>query len=489
MDPWGEPTLKAPQLEPSAPERGAGGGALLGELVAPESESERVHQVRLETGSHPWLQHHLLEGEMVLPMAFLIEMVRLASESTFGPERESTLTDVRVDAPLIVDASDGVTVQTVINLDGLQVDDTVQVDETVQVKETVQAKVRANQGKVWTRHLSARILLGSDSGPGPVPQPATTADSNNNSSAAHADAHANIDASVETSGDEYYRSLADIGLSMGPTFRLIQSVRRGRDRVEAGIVGPEEPGGYRFHPAVLDACLHTLGLAVAGTGALQDTRRETYLPVSIARWSVFGASRGRLTAFGTIRAGSAENPVGDLRLLDDKQRCVAELEGVRFARTSWTALGRRGGAGEGAADLLEQLKQADFRDRTQILEDGLKSAVRQVLDLDASEPVDVERGLSDLGMDSVQALELSMRVGELLALDLPATLVFEHPTISALAEHLRESLQSIVDFGTGGPADYSEPDSFTASDGPATEDLSVADLTDALMDALDDAGY
>ncbi len=460
---------------------------MLGESVASDNESERVHQTRFETGSHQWLSDHRFEDEIIFPMAFMMEMVRLAAERTFGPERDVALTEARVDAPLVVDAGDGVTVQTVVNLEGRQGED------------VVQARVRASEGKVWTRHLSARILLESDSESrqaSPLPNsPASTVASTEKSatdSATHGTAASTVASTgddVEMSGEEYYRSLADIGLNLGPTFRLIQSVRRGSGRVEAGIVGPGESHGFDFHPAVLDACLHALGLAVVGTGRLQDATRNTHLPVSIDRWSVFRPSSGRLTAHGSIRAGSADNPVGDLRLLDDQQRYVAALEGVRFARSSWTSLGRRGGASTASADLLEQLKQADFRDRDQILEDELKHTVRQVLDLDASEPVDVTCGLSDLGMDSVHALELSMRLAELLALDLPATLVFEHPTVSALAEHLRESLESVVDFGTAGSADYSEPDPVTVVDGSDGADLSVADLTDALMDALDDAGY
>lgn len=462
MDPWGEPTQTAQRPQPTLVDPGAGGHPLLGQPVGADNKSDRVHQTLFREGSHPWLRDHMFEDRVILPVAVMIEMIRLASESIVGHELEAALTEVRIDTPLVVDASDGATVQTIVSL------------EPPQAGDAVPAKVRASNGSAWTRHLSAKVLPGRSSGLGSISQQRSTADGK--------------DDDIETSGDEYYGSLADIGLSVGPTFQLIQSARRGTGRVKASITSSADPDGLQFDPAVLDACLHSLGLAVVGTGELQDAKREAYLPVSIARWSVFRPSRGHLTAYGEIRAGSPENPVGDLRLLDDQQRCIAELEGVRFARSSWASLGRRGTGGEESADLLAQLQRADFRDRSQILEDGLKSTVQQVLNLDASESVDVDCGLSDLGMDSVRAVELSVRLGTLLAMDLPSTLVFEHPTVSALAEHLRESLQSVVDFGTPEATDdtagSSESDPTTALDS-----LDVADLTDALMDALDDAGY
>ena len=54
--------------------------------------------------------------------------------------------------------------------------------------------------------------------------------------------------------------------------------------------------------------------------------------------------------------------------------------------------------------------------------------------------VDPSRPLVDLGMDSVLALELREALGRETGLSLPSTLLFDRPTVEALAEELRERL-------------------------------------------------
>jgi hypothetical protein len=87
---------------------------------------------------------------------------------------------------------------------------------------------------------------------------------------------------------------------------------------------------------------------------------------------------------------------------------------------------------------LEVLRQATPTRRADLLQAGVAEQVARVLGASDGQAIDPQQPLSELGMDSLMSVELRNRLTTAFALahSLPATLVFDHPTLEALTRHL-----------------------------------------------------
>ncbi|MCP4993781.1 MAG: SDR family NAD(P)-dependent oxidoreductase [Gammaproteobacteria bacterium] len=88
----------------------------------------------------------------------------------------------------------------------------------------------------------------------------------------------------------------------------------------------------------------------------------------------------------------------------------------------------------------QQLAQASVEERPALLTQHLQMAAAKVLGLPSVEDVDPRRGLTELGLDSLMAIELRNLVARMLDHQLPATLLFSYPTIEALTDHLLQTV-------------------------------------------------
>ncbi|MYW45971.1 type I polyketide synthase, partial [Streptomyces sp. SID161] len=100
-------------------------------------------------------------------------------------------------------------------------------------------------------------------------------------------------------------------------------------------------------------------------------------------------------------------------------------------------------------------------DRDRVLLGLVRTEVAAVLGHDGPSAVHPGRAFTDLGFDSLAAVELRNRLNTATGLRLPATLVFDHPTSRALAGHIRDTL-----FGTGGQRTAASAARTAADDDP-----------------------
>ena len=90
----------------------------------------------------------------------------------------------------------------------------------------------------------------------------------------------------------------------------------------------------------------------------------------------------------------------------------------------------------GEPTLLRQLTATPSQNRQHVLMDFMREQAGKVLRLEAAFHLDPKRPLNELGLDSLSAIELRNTLGRALGRPLPATLLFDYPTIDGLAGHL-----------------------------------------------------
>jgi len=115
----------------------------------------------------------------------------------------------------------------------------------------------------------------------------------------------------------------------------------------------------------------------------------------------------------------------------------------RRAASSGGVAATAGGAAapaSGGGALVERLAGLSEVEGRRLLAQLVRSHVAAVLAHDSVSAVDEDRVFNELGFDSLTAVELRNRLNAETGLRLPATVVFAHPTVIALAEYLYASL-------------------------------------------------
>nr|UUL70766.1 Beta-ketoacyl-acyl-carrier-protein synthase I [Vitiosangium cumulatum] len=92
------------------------------------------------------------------------------------------------------------------------------------------------------------------------------------------------------------------------------------------------------------------------------------------------------------------------------------------------------------SDILPRLRDASAGRREQLLSAHIREQAIKVLGLNPSHPLNPQQPLSELGLDSLTAVELKNALGRTLGCSLHATLLFDYPTIDALTRYLGKEI-------------------------------------------------
>ncbi|MDX3696450.1 SDR family NAD(P)-dependent oxidoreductase [Streptomyces europaeiscabiei] len=106
-----------------------------------------------------------------------------------------------------------------------------------------------------------------------------------------------------------------------------------------------------------------------------------------------------------------------------------------------------------ASSYAERVRAMPEAERRRVLLDLVRTHAARALGEGTAEDIEPDRGFVDLGVDSLASLDLQEKLLEATGVDLPSTLIFDHPTAAALADHLCAELGGTADdAASAGPA-------------------------------------
>ncbi|HEY8986525.1 MAG TPA: beta-ketoacyl synthase N-terminal-like domain-containing protein, partial [Streptomyces sp.] len=396
------------------------GHPLLGAAVELAGGEGVVFTSRLSLVSHDWLADYAVNGVVVVPgTAFVELLVRAGDEVGCG-----VLEELLLERPLVLPEHGAMQIQVVLEAP----------EESG--RRAVSVYARPEDETDWTRHAGG-TLASEATAPGVelTVWPPTDA--------------------VAVPVDGFYEGLA---YAYGSAFQGLRAVWRRGDEVFAEVRLPDEvaerAGEFGIHPALLDAALHAAAfLPGEGTGWLPfewggvslyaSGARSLRVRLSVAGDGVFCLDAADDTGAPVVSVDSlALRPV-EAELLESGSGNERRLSSLPRRSGPARPLARAGNRdGSGLAGRLAALPPAD---QQQLLLDLVCGHVATVLGHVSAAVVDPEKALRDMGFDSLTTVELRNRLAAATGLQLPATLAFDHPTASRLADYLRQRLTGTVE--------------------------------------------
>ncbi|MFG1989001.1 type I polyketide synthase [Actinoplanes sp. NPDC048988] len=196
-------------------------------------------------------------------------------------------------------------------------------------------------------------------------------------------------------------------------------------------------------------------------GLAADRRARGLAATSIAWGGWAGAGMGRLVDDAHTRQGvRMMPPAAALTALRraveqrDVTVTVADVDWTRFAElyslsrrrplldevAEASSAGAEPGDDSRAAALSRRLARAADSERDEIVRDLVRAEAAAVLGHAGGDELPAEVSFKDLGLTSVTAVELRQRLAVATGLSLPATLVFDHPSVDAVTRLLRRQM-------------------------------------------------
>lgn len=266
-------------------------------LGAPADAPGRVWEQPVNRQYLPWLEHHRIEADVVLPGAAYVELGLALAREALG-DGPCLLEHLHFDQALVLGAADEPLLRSALEDSGVYA-----------------LHSRAADGGEWTRHGGGRVARVGLAAPAPLDLAALKAR-----------------CPLRADMARVYAGLTARGLNYGPGFQTQSALRLGAPGSDELLLEltldpalTADAAAYRLHPTLLDGAFQAL------ISLLGEDDPRSFLPVSIARlhWLAAPAPGEILWCHARLSQRGADHIEADLDLCAGDGRVLAALRGLR----------------------------------------------------------------------------------------------------------------------------------------------------------------
>ncbi|WP_079067485.1 phthiocerol type I polyketide synthase PpsB [Mycobacterium tuberculosis] len=224
-------------------------------------------------------------------------------------------------------------------------------------------------------------------------------------------------------------------------------------------------------------------------------RRTMGLPATVVDWGLWKSladvqkDATQISAESGLQPMADEVAIGALPLVMNPDAAVATV----VVAADWPLLAaayRTRGAlrivddllpapedvGKGESEFRTSLRSCPAEKRRDMLFDRVGALAATVMGMPPTEPLDPSAGFFQLGMDSLMSVTLQRALSESLGEFLPASVVFDYPTVYSLTDYLATVLPELLEIGATAVATQQATDSY--------HELTEAELLEQLSERL-----
>jgi 8-amino-7-oxononanoate synthase len=281
---------------------------LLGNILHLAGFEEKIFQSKIRRDMPVYLQDHCIFDRVIFPATAYLEIFYTAAINIYD-DRDFILTDLQIEAPLILTDNETIELQTIVDRDN---------------QISLFAKVEG-EDRSFQKQATVTIQLETKSKPKDIDLSELIAE---------------FDRELDV--QSYYAEMRQQGLNYGTYFQNIQTIytynNTSSDRSSdyknpqeaiGKIQFPEAPtkdsNKYHLHPALIDACLQILGATFT-----EAEKQNTFLPVSIDRIQVYQDIKTEIWSYIRAVKSTDKTKKIDISLIDNKGKIAATIEGFNL---------------------------------------------------------------------------------------------------------------------------------------------------------------